>query len=173
MTPKSRRCCRIPKTFTDNLLNILVLVWKKRQSVSHVVPLPLRLTTRKPGYQLLRKLFRVLFLSRQLNRMEKTFSMKDMRNLTMRFSESSSSGFLSDDKRLKMSVKPLYIALSLVESSVKNILARSAIRRSSSSKHFAISPSWPLTLTWPAKIRKVSVIRHVFLTDVSLSLSRR
>jgi hypothetical protein len=30
-----------------------------------------------------------------------------------------------------------------------------------------------LTLTWPAKMRKVSVIRHVFLTDVSLSLSRR
>ena len=36
-----------------------------------------------------------------------TFSMNDIRNLTIRLSESSCKGFLSDDKRLKMSVKPL------------------------------------------------------------------
>lgn len=60
--------------------------------------------------------------------------------------------------------KLLYIALSFVDSSVKNNFARSEILRSSSSRHFAISPNWPLTLIMPLRIRCVNTINVFFLT---------
>ncbi len=61
------------------------------------------------------------------------------------------------------------MALSFVESSSKNSLAKSAIRGSSSSKHLAISPSWPLTLIMPFNIRCVSTISVFFFTTKFLS----
>jgi hypothetical protein len=63
----------------------------------------------------------------------------------------------------------LYIALSFVDRSVKNSLARSAMRGSSSSRHLAISPNWPLTLIMPFRIRCVSTISVFFFTTSSLS----
>ena len=63
----------------------------------------------------------------------------------------------------------LYIALSFVERSVKKSFARSAIRGSSSSRHFAISPSWPLTLIMPFRMRCVRTISVFFFTTKSMS----
>lgn len=67
------------------------------------------------------------------------------------------------------SCKLLYNALSFVESSVKNSLAKSDIRVSLSSRHFAISPSCPLTLIMPFRIRWVKTINVFFFTIISLS----
>ena len=61
------------------------------------------------------------------------------------------------------------MALSFVERSVKKSLARSAMRGSSSSRHFAISPSWPLTLIMPFRMRCVSTISVFFFTTSSVS----
>jgi len=169
------RCCTVSKTLTNYFLNVFILMWQKRKRVRNIVPLSFGLTTRQTWCQFISKLLSMFLLVCEQEPCFGwfTFSMNDMRNLTILLREFSSRGFLSEDSRLKISVKPLYIALSLVDSSVKNIFAKSAIRRSSSSRHLAISPSCPLTLTWPANIKKVRVMRHVFLTDGSLSLSRR
>jgi len=56
------------------------------------------------------------------------------------------------------------MALSFVESSVKNSLARSEILGSGSSKHFAISPNCPLTLIIPFRIKWVKTMSVFFLT---------
>ena len=72
-------------------------------------------------------------------------------------------------KKNEPSGRLLYIALSFVDSSSKKSLAKSAILGSGSSKHFAISPSWPLTLIIPFRIRCVRTMSVFFLTTMSLS----
>lgn len=54
---------------------------------------------------------------------------------------------------------------------MKNSLARSEILGSGSSKHFAISPSCPLTLIIPFKIKCVKTMRVFFLTTRLVSES--
>ena len=61
------------------------------------------------------------------------------------------------------------MAFSLLESSLKKSFARSAILGSGSSRHLAISPSWPFTLIIPLRIKWVSTMSVFFLTRRSLS----
>ena len=65
----------------------------------------------------------------------------------------------------------LYIALSFVDKSVKKSLARSTMQGSSSSRHLAISLSWPLTLIMPFRMRCMSTVSVFFFMMRSMSKS--
>ena len=87
----------------------------------------------------------------------------------VRSNVSSSTACFPIDRCEMTSCKLLYSALSFVDNSVKNNLARSEMRLSGSSRHLAISPSCPLTLIIPLRIKCVRTMSVFFLTGASES----
>jgi len=96
---------------SNELSNLLVLVWQQAQSVSDIVPLPLTLSPCQPGSQLASELLGVLVLHVLLavvgirrKQTMLTFSMNEARNLMIRLKRSSSKPS-SDESKLNISTK--------------------------------------------------------------------